>query len=359
MSVYKIFASADTTLYSSQPKDNAGLDEILEVGVLNGGIPSAAIDSSDDIRRSLVQFSDSDLSTIDIVSSGSTREAYLRLYFATADNLSTPYMIQVFPVSQSWSMGTGKFLDYPPVRNGACWYSSTAYVGNTNWTPTSYLNTAGGGSWYGSGVSQSFGYKDNKDLNLNVTNMVEYWIDSGSNYGFLLKMTSSVEFNTGSYTRVKYFSVDTHTIYPPTLEMRWDDSTYNTGSLSVVSNNQVVVTIPNIMSEFKNDTGKYTFRVNARDTYPTRTFTTSSVYLVNKALPSSSYWAIQDDKTEEMVIDFDTTYTKLSCDANGNYFNVYMNGLEPERYYRILVKVKLATGEVIDIDNNNKFKIVR
>ena len=178
MSVYKIFASADTTLYSSQPKDNAGLDEILEVGVLNGGIPSAAIDSSDDIRRSLVQFSDSDLSTIDVVSSGSTREAYLRLYFATADNLSTPYMIQVFPVSQSWSMGTGKFLDYPPVRNGACWYSSTAYVGNTNWTPTSYLNTAGGGSWYGSGVSQSFGYKDNKYLNLKVTNMVEYWIDS-------------------------------------------------------------------------------------------------------------------------------------------------------------------------------------
>jgi hypothetical protein len=232
-------------------------------------------------------------------------------------------------------------------------------MGTNNWTPSNYLYTVGGGSWYGSGVSQSFGYKDDKDLNVNVTDIVQYWINSGSNYGFLLKMTSSVEFNTGSYTRVKYFSVDTHTIYPPTLEMRWDDSSYNTGSLSVVNNNQVTVTLANNTPVFKNDTAKYTIRVNARDTYPTRQFTTSSVYLVNKALPSSSYWAIQDAKTEEMVIDFDTTYTKLSCDSNGNYFNLYMNGLEPERYYKVLIKVNLPDGQSIDIDNNNTFKIVR
>jgi hypothetical protein len=361
MAVYKIFAEADTTLYSSQPKDNAGLDEILEVGVLNAGIPNVALQaqSADDIRRSLIQFSNSDISKLDSLSSGSNRAAYLRVYFATADNLSTPYIIQAFPVSQSWTMGTGKFLDYPPIRDGACWHSSTAYMGTNNWTPSNYLYTIGGGSWYGSGVSQSFGYKDDKDLNVNVTNIVQYWINSGSNYGFLLKMTSSVEFNTGSYTRVKYFSVDTHTIYPPTLEMRWDDSSYNTGSLSVVNNNQVTVTLANNTPVFKNDTAKYTIRVNARDTYPTRQFTTSSVYLVNKALPSSSYWAIQDAKTEEMVIDFDTTYTKLSCDSNGNYFNLYMNGLEPERYYKVLIKVNLPDGQSIDIDNNNTFKIVR
>lgn len=362
MAVYKIFASADTTLYSSQPKDNAGLDEILEVGVLNSGIPSSVLQaqSADDIRRSLIQFSDSDMAKINVLSSGSNRAAYLRTYFATADNLSMPYNIEIYPVSQSWDMGTGKFLDYPPSRNGACWYTYNGYIaGGTNWSPTSYLYTPGGGSWYGQKVTQSFGYKDNKDLNVNVTPLVEYWIASGSNYGFLLKMSSSVEFSTGSYTRVKYFSVDTHTIYPPTLEMRWDDSSYNTGSLSVVNNNEVTVTVANIMPVFKNDTAKYTFRVNARDTYPARQFTTSSVYLVNKALPSSSYWAIQDVKTEEMVIDFDTTYTKISCDSNGNYFNVYMNGLEPERYYKILLKVNLSTGESIDIDNNNTFKIVR
>ena len=60
-----------------------------------------------------------------------------------------------------------------------------------------------------------------------------------------------------------------------------------------------------------------------------------------------------------MIIDFNTTYTKVSCDSNGSYFPVYMSGLEPERYYKILVKTQLPTGESIDIDNNNIFKIVR
>lgn len=362
MAVYKIFASADTTLYSSQPKDNAGLDEILEVGVLNSGIPSSVLQaqSADDIRRSLIQFSDSDIAKINVLSSGSNRAAYLRTYFATADNLSMPYNIEIYPVSQSWDMGTGKFLDYPPSRNGACWYTYNGYIaGGTNWSPTSYLYTPGGGSWYGQKVTQSFGYKDNKDLNVNVTPLVEYWIASGSNYGFLLKMSSSVEFSTGSYTRVKYFSVDTHTIYPPTLEMRWDDSIYITGSLSVVGGTNTIVTLDNNIGVFKNDTGKYLMKVNARDTYPVRQFIETSVYTVNKALPSSSYWAIQDVKTEEMVIDFDTNYTKISCSPAGSYFTIYMNGLEPERYYKILIRMDLPTGESVDIDGNNIFKIVR
>jgi len=33
MAVYKIFPSADATLYSSSPAANTGLDEILEVSV--------------------------------------------------------------------------------------------------------------------------------------------------------------------------------------------------------------------------------------------------------------------------------------------------------------------------------------
>jgi hypothetical protein len=36
-----------------------------------------------------------------------------------------------------------------------------------------------------------------------------------------------------------------------------------------------------------------------------------------------------------------------------------MNGLEPERYYKVLVRVDLPTGESIDIDGNNTFKITR
>jgi hypothetical protein len=63
--------------------------------------------------------------------------------------------------------------------------------------------------------------------------------------------------------------------------------------------------------------------------------------------------------TNEYVINFDNDYTQISSNTNGNYFDVYMSGLEPERYYKILVKTNLATGEIVDIDNNNTFKLVR
>ena len=59
-----------------------------------------------------------------------------------------------------------------------------------------------------------------------------------------------------------------------------------------------------------------------------------------------------------MVVDFDTKFTKVSCDSQGSYFDVYMDGLQPERYYRILVKTTLD-GSTTVIDNQNIFKVVR
>ena len=101
------------------------------------------------------------------------------------------------------------------------------------------------------------------------------------------------------------------------------------------------------------------FRVNVRDQFPTRRFQTTSLYLDNKALPSSSYWSIKDLDTEEIVVDYDTNYTKISYDASGSYFDVYMNGLEPERYYKLLFKTVLTNGETVISDNNYYFKVIR
>jgi len=367
MAVYKIFASADATLYSAYPEQNTGLDEILEVASENINVPSSvlATGTSDDIRRSIIQFSSADLQTAYSLVSGSTWSSNLRLYLATATDLNTLYSVEIRQVSQSWEMGTGKYKDDPITENGVCWYTTASYASisgsSTNWIGAQYLNTPGGGSWTSTYTTQSFGYKDNKDINVDVTAITTNWLGSSAqpNNGFLVKFPLSVEQNTGSYIGLSFFSVDTHTIYPPTLEFKWSEAAYNTGSLTIVSNTNTVITLGNNAGMFKNDTGKYIFRVNARDKYPARAFVTSSVYTTNKALPSSSCWALQDVKTGEMVIDFDAIYTKISCDSNGSYFPIYMNGLEPERYYKILIKTNLATGEIVDIDNNNTFKLVR
>ena len=57
-------------------------------------------------------------------------------------------------------------------------------------------------------------------------------------------------------------------------------------------------------------------------------------------------------ETNEFVVSYDTNYTQLSSDNEGNYFDVYMNGLEPERYYTILIKSNI--GNKISIDTRSK-----
>ena len=99
------------------------------------------------------------------------------------------------------------------------------------------------------------------------------------------------------------------------------------------------------------------FRLNVSPMYPPRTFQTSSFYLGKNFLPTASFYALKDLDTDEYVIDFDTTYTKISADADSNYFDIYMNGLEPERYYKLLIKTSID-GSTRIYDDNYYFKII-
>ena len=367
MAIFKIFPDKDATIYSAYPQKNTGLDEILEVSVKNSSDelnPNYATGSivEEDVRRSLITFSNEDINTIKSYATGSWK-AFLKLYLANAENLSQNYYIEVRQLSQSYDMGTGQFGDSPQTTNGVCWYSTSSYFTSSNmWATGSaskFYTVSGGGSWSNLFATASFTNNSNKDLSCDVTSIVDSWFSgSAPNNGFIVKHPESVESNGYSYVVLNYFSVDTHTIYPPTLEIKWDDSVYSTGSMSVINNSNFVVTLANNTSNYKWGT-KYKFRINARDKYPVRIFTTASLYTTNKALPLQSYWGLQDVKTEEMVVDFDSSYTKISCDATSNYFFLYTGGLEPERYYKILIKTELSSGESIKIDTNTIIKIVR
>lgn len=365
MAVYKIFPSSDATIYSAYPAKNTGLDEILEVSVKNSSDPTRIssqdiVLTSDDLRRSLVRFNDTDLSTVKSKITGSWK-SNLRLFLANAENLTTNYTLEVRPVVDSWTMGTGQFGDSPETRNGVCWYSTSSYFSTSStWTSGSsqYYITPGGGDWGNTLILDTFDYEESKDMNTNVTSIVNSWFSGSVNNGFIIKHRQTVENNPNSYIALSFFSSDTHTIFPPCLEFRWDDSSWITGSRGNIDNNECVVSVPNIPETFKQDT-YYRFRVNARDKYPARQFTTSSLYTKNKYLPRTSYWAIQDYKTEEYIVDFDTSYTKLSADAEGNYFDLHMKGLQPERSYKILIRYDLNDGEIVEVDNNIIFKIVR
>ena len=378
MAVYKIFPEKDTTIYSKYPDMNTGLDQILEISnektLLSGSTPYASrvlikfpTDEIEGVLNTIVLSTvntESINSTTPIISTNGLYSASLRLYLADASNLPDTYSLECYSVSQSWEQGTGRFLYNPYDKENATWINRD----NTNeWLTASFYtdttasfqsqNPGGGTWWFGYAGSQTFGINQSKDINLNVTNITDgYNSNTLINDGFLLKMTSNYELtNTSSYS-LKYFSRDTHTIYLPQLEIKWDDSVYNIGSLNVLTNENIAITLGNNIGKYnRNDV--YRFRVNARDIYPARQFTTVSVYTLNKALPSSSYWALQDLDTGEYVIDFDPSCTKLSCDGSGNYFDMYMAGLQPERYYKILIKSSFENGSTVVYDNSYIFKL--
>jgi hypothetical protein len=246
-------------------------------------------------------------------------------------------------------MGTGKKRDSPNPQNGSCWSSPNINT-NITWGEWDLLDD-------NYKLSQSFSYINSKDIKCDVTDIVNGWYDGSiDNFGFLLKFPQIVENEDISYF-AKFFSIDTHTIYPPHIEIYWDDTTFNS-SLNVINNSDFVTTITNLQSEFT-EGEKYKFRIKNRDKYPVRSFQTSSLYLNNKILPENTLWALKDVKTEEIVIDYNNLGTRVGADNKGNYFNLDLNGLQPERYYQILFKSEIENEIIIIDDKKSYFKLVR
>lgn len=367
MAVYRIFPQQDTFISTEESTGNAGKDEIVELA----GYPDQS--GIGRTSRVLVKYNTSEITNVLDTKVGlAPYSASLHFYLADAYELPVDYTVYGYPLYESWENGIGKFGDLPVNTSGVSWENRGALLSNpwtTNLLPAgvtaSFQGTpTGGGNWYtaSAGVtveaSQQHLLDSTHDLDLDVTTAISQ-IHTGAlvNNGFILKLQDDLEYNTTSSMRIKYFGADTNTIYPPFLEFKWDDSIYDTGSLGVLNNSNSTIKITNNKGKYT-DLGKQRFRFAAKPKYPVRTFTTSSIYLTNYALPQDSYWGLRDENTEEMVVGFDTFATKISCDSQGSFFDIYMDGLQPERYYRILVKTTLDGSDTV-IDNQNIFKVVR
>jgi len=336
MAIYKIFPIKDTFLSSQYPTSNYGRDEILDIST-----------DSLSTNRALVYFDNNEINQLIETITGSYT-SYLSLYLANSSNIPQEYNIEIHSVSSSWIMGTGRSGDEPNPKNGASWNYS-----NPNTTSSLWL----GGNYINYNITQSFNYQDSKDINCDVTPIVNDWNTSTVyNNGFLIKHTDVNE-SSSNLISTQFFSTDTHTIYPPSLDFYWNDVSYSS-SINVINNENFITTLYNNKNEFQEDS-IYTFRLKNRDLYPARQFQTSSLYLNNKILPSSSYWALKDVKTEEIVFNYNDIGTKIGADNNSNYFTVYMGGLQPERYYQILIKTIINNNTIIIDNPSNYFKIVR
>jgi hypothetical protein len=353
--MHKLFTSSfDASIYLQQPDQNAGRDEILEVGKLYYG-------STKDIARTLIKFDVANMG----IPSGSI--VYLNLKSSQAQEIPLEYTIHANAVSQSWSMGTGTKFDNITsdgvswkYRNGVDTWQDNVTAGTAVFTPgTTGSANAEGGTWYtASQASQSYNYED-ADIRINVTGIVNRWL-SGSipNNGFIIHHGLENEENTLDYGVLKFFSKETTTIYEPKLEVVWNDVSFVTGSLLPVTGSaqdEYKVIITNLKTEYSKDS-KIKIRIKGRDMFPLKSFSTTFEYDQSKYLPTTSYYQLEDYITDDVIYPFGE-YTKISCDNTSNYFILDLNTLPLYRTYRL--KLKIIDGEISTIiDDKLTFQIV-
>jgi hypothetical protein len=330
-----ITASKDATIYLQQPTQNTGLDEILEVSKTYYG-------SLKDIAHSLIKFETSPLSSS--IASGDITMSSAEMILRECESSEIPidYTIYAYAVTQSWDMGIGTRFDdittdgvtWNSVRTGQDWLSLENHSADT----TGSFNGKGGTWFTGSFSSQSFSY-ETSDIEMDVKVTLDEWV-SGSlpNEGFILKYDSTLENDTNDYGQLKFFGKETNTIYQPKLRIGWDDSTFETGSLTELASDDIHVTFKRLKTRYKVGSSPE-IRVFGREKYPLKTYTNLYAYNDVKFLPSTTYYQVKDIITDEVIIPF-SDYTKVSCDSNGNFFKLNLSNWETQRDYYLEIKIE-------------------
>lgn len=377
----------DTYIVSGSTELNFGADEILQLGKCNDFRASG---SARILMKIMPDTLDLDIKTY----LSSSHKANLHLFLSEAHNLPTTYSLVGCTIPEDWSEGFGRNGDNPSTITGATWkyrdeYQNTwndsfggdlgniydgkfafsesiaQYLDGSGSTISTFKQDNDGGNAWGwisglKGVERIWTYQfydkvKDKDINLDLTDMVDSWITSGSaNSGVIFRLGDETLYDVLG-TSLSFYSKDTHTIYRPYLELTWDDTTYS--SSLEEGKMPFNISIQDFHRDYRVD-DFVNFRLNVIPQYPSRIYSTSSIYRQNYKLPENSCWGIKNEYTNEMVIDFDETGSKISADDQGSYFTLDMNNLEPERYYRLLVQVKKGT-EKITIDNRNIFRVIR
>ena len=244
MPIKRYAANADNSITNAFKEDlstrgtgsNAGLADILETF----SIYAQQSATSTELSRILIQFPISEVSTDRatgaIPASGSVK-FFLNLYNAAhGSTLPRGFKLTVNAISGSWEEGYGLDLDnYTDLtydKIGSNWIKSQ---GSTSWA------TAGGDFYtdISSSFEQSFPL-GTEDLSVDVTTLVEQWINSGGNVlgskdnnGFLIKLSSSYEASSSSnpngavvsYYTKKFFARDSEFFFErPKLEARWEST---------------------------------------------------------------------------------------------------------------------------------------
>lgn len=322
-------SSKDTSLYEGYPNNNAGLDQVIEIGkLINSSEVSSSTAYSTGSVRALLSF---DLPTTATVPA--TASYFLNLKLANASQVKRNQGLLIYPISRSWDEGSGFFYqDVKNVNDGATWTRCNSTV--------SWSNAGGDFITNSTSASVTMSAYPLGDLRIDVTNIIRPIVSQSLQttfYGLVIKFPSEDELDTMNYGNLRVFSSQTNTIFAPTLEIGWDNQTFTTGSLKPIPSLDVKIAPSNIREAYtRGEVSKVTLVV--RDEYPVKAFDSVLRYKNKYYLPTSSYYSITDVQSNTTVVDF-STETKINTDATSSYIVLDTTPLYSGRFYTLKIKV--------------------
>ena len=217
--------STDGTSTNRSSGSNLGASPLLQVFALKDNLFTGSVEWS----RALLQFDIVDLSRsifIDKTIPSSSVTYTLKMpNYQHGGTIPTSYELFVYPLSRSWTEGSGsdssRYRDY----GWASWLSSSSTQTWTN-SGSDFLLTN-----YGSG-SQLFD-RGQEDLEMNITEIVGNWLSSSigvaglPNNGIIVKLGSTEENSAvTTYSTKMFHSRESKFVDRlPTIECRWDSDT--------------------------------------------------------------------------------------------------------------------------------------
>jgi hypothetical protein len=350
--IRRIFPKKDCFITNYKVRDremtgsNTGASEVLYL------LKMAKSPQSGSRAHVLVQFDKAQLPVV----SGSASYILHLSDCQHAETLPYDYTACVYPIGQQWTEGRGHDLDY---------YSD---LGNANWLTASNgvpWNIPGAYPWItGSIPSASFHFDDGgEDLEVDVSEIITGSVLSPFNgdYGFLVTLDPTLEADSEDYY-IKMFHGRRTTFEGkrPYLEMR---STDWTGSYDYEGeydpSGQVVTSIYNLKTAYDN-TEEVRLRVEVRRKDWNPSIVLTGTVAGSPAVLTEAYYRVVDDHNDTVAIDFGTgslQHTRLSWDAEGNYFDLDMDSLDEGVVYRIDLLYR-SSGTLTFIHGiDNKFRI--
>ena len=221
----------DSSLYRRGTSANMGASDSLEIFY----IANQAYLSSSEKCRTLIKFETDkivyDRSTGYLPSSGSVN-FYMKLFdIEHHSTLPKDCILSILPVSKDWDEGGGLDMEEYQDYYTSNWLSASA---DEPWTTE-------GGDFLESPVYATNLFDGNEDVSVDITDLVEYWVDGTiPNYGVCVKLSGNFETGSTSYYTKKFSARGTEYFYNrPVLEARWNSASLDDRNNFYVSSSLV------------------------------------------------------------------------------------------------------------------------